>query len=107
MQAEAELARLLPHLDDSVADLRDIATRAARAEHAYEMARSKAFARCRSMGMSATEAKEMSLLDCEAEHEEFVLSAAIARSAYKAIDVKKSQVDGLRSLLVSARGVSS
>lgn len=108
-EAEQRLAELVNLLGEQVTPLKDVAMDAARKEHAFKLAEAREFASLRSLGVSSTEATKTVLnspvvADAHLEH---VLSEAVAKSSYKHIDVLKAQADGLRSLLVSARGVSS
>lgn len=108
-EAEQRLAEIVNVLGDQVTTLREIALDAARKDHAYRLAEAREYATLRSMGVSVAEATKttMNSGDVAAAHLEHVLSEATAKATYKHIDVLKAQADGLRSLLVSARGVSS
>lgn len=108
-EAEQRLAEIIVVLGDEVTTLREIAITAAQSEHAFKLAEAREYATLRSMGVPVGEATK-TVLNSETvaqAHLEHVLSEAVAKSAYKHIDVLKAQADGLRSLLVSARGVSS
>jgi len=108
-EAEQRLAEIIVDLGDEVTSLREVAMDAARKEHAFKLAEAREFATLRSMGVPVGEATK-TVLNSESvaeKHLDHVLSEAVAKSAYKHIDVLKAQADGLRSLLVSARGVSS
>lgn len=108
-EAEKRLSEIIEALGSAVTDLREIAMDAARKEHAFKLSEAREFATLRSMGVPVGEATK-TVMNTEAvaeAHLEHVLSEAVAKSAYKHIDVLKAQADGIRSLLVSARGVSS
>jgi len=106
-EAEQKLSELVDVLDDAVVDIAEVRLKAARAEHDYKLAEAKAFTRVRSTGVSVEEAKRRALMAVEDEHLEHMLTDATARSSSERIGVLKAQCDALRSLLVSARGVSS
>lgn len=108
-EAEQRLNEIIGELGEAVTNLRSIAIDAARKEHEFKLLESKEYAALRSMGVPVGEATK-TVLNSEAvaeAHLAHVLSEAVAKSSYKYVDVLKSQADGLRSLLVSARGVSS
>lgn len=106
-EAEQKLASIVDELDSAVADLKDMALKSARDKHAFELKEAREFTKVRSTGAAQEEAKRRALVACDAEYLEHLLSESVARSAGKLIDVRKAQADALRSLLVSARGVSS
>lgn len=106
-EAEQDLYRVINELDEVVTNLRNITQEAALARVDFEMAEDKAFMKYRLAGVTIEESKKRARLDCEDLFRTHVLAEAQAKSAYKAVDVRKSQADGIRSLLVSARGVSS
>lgn len=106
-EAEQKLANLVDQMGEEVLNLKRIAVDAAQAKHDYELANSREYAKLRVMGVSHQEADRRCILAVENEHANYLASEAVARSTYKYIDVLKAQCDGLRSLLVSARGVSS
>lgn len=107
-EAEAKLAHTLDEMGEAVTDLREVAIAAAEAEHAFKLAEAREFATLRSKGVPVGEASKtvMNNESVAAKHLEHVLTQAVAKASYKRVDVLKSQSDGIRSLLVSARGVS-
>lgn len=108
-EAEAQLADVVRELEEAVTNLRGITMTAAEADHAFKLAEAKEYTTLRSMGVPVGEANKtvMNADEVANAHLQHVLAEAVAKAAYKHIDVLKARADGLRSLLVSARGVSS
>lgn len=108
-EAEMRLNEIITELGEAVTNLRSIAMDAARKEHEFKRLEAREYATLRSMGVPVGEAAKtvMNNEEVAAAHLDHVMSEAVAKSSYKYVDVLKAQADGLRSLLVSARGVSS
>jgi hypothetical protein len=108
-EAEQALAEVVEQLAEAVVNLRGVTMTAAKADHAFKLAEAREYTTLRAMGVPVGEANKTVMNNSEvaSAHLHHVMAEAVAKAAYKHIDVLKARADGLRSLLVSARGVSS
>lgn len=104
-EIEPRLEQALDRLGELLAEQRHLASAAATAKVGWEVENAKAMLRARDRGMSVESAKADALIATSELYQQWLIADSELRSNRQALQVLETQVDILRTLAVSHRGV--